>query len=296
MTELWLAIINPRSGHRKTDEEISEIQNLLSDSFDQNIEFFVTRHMGDALAISSKRSDVAGFIAVGGDGTLFDIINGMDLKSQKLAIFPAGTGNGLARELGLYDVESALKSLSKNKAKNLDLIKVTAINVGGEQKTWFVSTTASVGYTADVVELANSSFKPLGPFCYPVTSVVQALATRPFRCRIRINRSTWKDISPTNILVNNTTFAGDFKAFPNACIDDGKADFLIARAGFFRQMLHNFSVLSNTHFYQTDQPFAASIVDFELNESRMLMLDGEIIPGILKVTFEVMPGILSMVV
>jgi diacylglycerol kinase family enzyme len=295
LAERWLAIINPRSGHRKSDSEISYIQSLLSDSLNDDIEFFVTRHMGDALSVSRKRRDVAGFLAVGGDGTLFDIINGMDLSSQKLALFPAGTGNGLARELEIYDVDKALQTLQKNECRNVDLIHVEAVDRGGQSRRWYVATTAALGYTADVVELANSSFKPLGPFCYPVTSIIQAMLSKPFRCRMRRDDQATRDITPTNILVNNSRYAGDFLAFPNALIDDGKADFVVARAGFFSQTAHNLSILSQSFLYETSPAFTANFAEFVLEEDRMLMLDGEIVPGIISASFSLKKGILSVV-
>ena len=295
MSERWLAIVNPRSGHKKSDQEIDEIRNLLSDSIGHEMEFFITRHMGDALSTSRQRRDVHGFIAVGGDGTLFDVINGMDLQSQKLAVFPAGTGNGLARELGLTDVSVALSAITSGKTRKVDLIKVIGTFIGGEKRAWHVATTAALGYTADVVELANSAFKPLGPLCYPVTSIIQAMITKPFRCRTREGKGPWQHITPTNILVNNSRFAGDFEAFPDALIDDGKGDFLVARAGFLSQTAHNLSVLSGKHVYKSAEPYTSEDREFSMEEDRMLMVDGEIIPGIVSARFAVQKGALTVI-
>ncbi len=291
----WLAIINPRSGHRKKPGEMEEIETKLRAILSDDLEVSVTQYVGDALRQARQRRDVDGFIAVGGDGTLFDLINGMDLSRQRLAIFPAGTGNGLARALGILDREVALAALEASGCRQIDLIKVTGTFVGGESRSWYVATTASLGYASDVVELANAYFKPLGPFCYPIASIVQAVVQGSMSGRWRSDGGEWKKLEATNVLINNTKFAGDFEALPEACIDDGKADAVVAQAGFFTQVLHNISVLSRLHFYTTGKIFKTGRVDFELAGQRLLMLDGEIVPGIKEVSFAVEANCLKVV-
>ena len=291
----WLAIVNPRSGHRKNAAQMEEIEDSLREILGDQLDVHVTEYVGDAYREAKKRRDVDGFIAVGGDGTLFDLINGMDLQKQKLAIFPAGTGNGFARALGILDKEVALAALQKGEFRHVDLIEVDAQFVGGEWKRWHVASTASLGYTSDVVELANAYFKPLGPLCYPIASVLQALLQSTMEGRWRQDDSDWQHLLATNVVVNNTIYAGDFEVFPEALIDDEKADVGIAKTGFFTQVLHNLSILSRLHLYTAANIFKTGRIEFELNGQRLLMLDGEIFPGITKASFAVSPKCLEVV-
>ena len=274
---------------------MEEIESSLRQILGDQLKVHVTQYVGDAYREAKKRRDVDGFIAVGGDGTLFDLINGMDLKRQKLAIFPAGTGNGLARALGILDKEVALAALKAKETRPIDLIEVKASFVGGEWKKWHVATTASLGYASDVVEVANAYFKPLGPLCYPIASLLQALIQRPMRGRWRYDENDWQPLWATNVMVNNTKYAGDFEAFPAAAIDDEKADAIVAKTGFFTQVLHNLSVLSRLHLYTAGKIFKTGRIEFEMNGQRLLMLDGEIVPGITKVSFAVSPKCLEVV-
>ena len=274
---------------------MEEIENSLRHILGNQLDVYVTQYVGDAYREAKKRRDVDGFISVGGDGTLFDLINGMDLKKQKLAIFPAGTGNGLARALGILDRDVALSALTKGDFRHIDLIEVRAQFFGGEWKKWHVATTASLGYASDVVEVANAYFKPLGPLCYPIASLLQALLQRPMEGRWRYDDTDWQPLWATNVMVNNTKYAGDFEAFPEAAIDDERADVVVAKTGFFTQVMHNLSVLSRLHLYTAGKIFKTGKIEFDLNGQRLLMLDGEIVPGITKVSFAVSPKCLEVV-
>lgn len=285
----WLAVINPRSGHRKDEGHIAALRDLLARRLGADVETVVTEHIGHALVLARRR-DVDGFIAVGGDGTVFDVVNGMDLDSQVLGLLPAGTGNGLARELGLVDVEEALGRIVEGRQRRLDLITAYVQLRGGEICRYRITSTASLGYATDVVELANAVMKPLGPLCYPVTAVVQAFLSRPFTGRWRHDGGPWTVLDVTNLIVNNTRYAGDFEVFPAASATDGAADLVMARVGALRQMAHNLSVLTKLHCYHSGSEWRVQRVDIELDEERMVQLDGEIVPGVVAVTFELEPG------
>jgi len=291
----WLAVINPRSGDRKSHEQICDLSRALEVALPGQVEVFVSERIGQILAVARLRRDVDGFIGVGGDGTLFDLINGMSLGSQRLALVPAGTGNGVARDLGIADESDALEVLRRGIERPIDLIRVEASWPDGGRHVWRMLSTASLGYTSAVVETANVSLKPFGSFCYPIASVVRALIPPRLNGRWRRDGADWQVLSATNIVVNNTKHAGNFEGFPRARCDDGEFDCLIAKAGFAKQLLHNVSMLSRRHFYRPGPAFRARRVDIELDGDDLLMLDGEVTPGVQKISFVVEPGILRMV-
>ena len=70
----------------------------------------------------------AGLVAVGGDGTLHEVINGMmfraDKKKVPIALIPNGTGNDLCNSVGVKSVEQALAFIKKGDLIQMDLNRV----------------------------------------------------------------------------------------------------------------------------------------------------------------------------
>jgi diacylglycerol kinase (ATP) len=254
----------------------------------------VAEHVGQALSLARQRRDADGFVGVGGDGTLFDLLNGMDPLRQALAVVPAGTGNGVARTLGLRDAEDGLQRIRSGTSRRVDLIAVEARFPSGEGRSWRILSTAALGYAADVVVTANVSLKPFGSLCYPLASLARAVLARRFGGRWRLGDGAWRPLDATNVVVNNTRHAGNFEVFPEASVDDGLADVLVARPGFLRQVVHNVSVLSGRHFYRSGEVAATPRAEFELDEDQTLMLDGEIVTGVVWARFTVAPRALAV--
>ncbi len=290
----WLAIINPRSGYEKDTAEIERLCAALRAAVGDDLKIKVTERIGHARALARRR-DVEGFIAVGGDGTLADIVNGMDLDGQILGLMPAGTGNGLARDLGILDGHAAMARLEAGKTRPIDIVRVDVRFRGGEQHRWRMVSTASLGYAADVVDLASGSLKVLGPFCYPAASLLRAFVAFPFAGRWRLDEGGWNHLDASNVIVNNTRHAGNFEVFPEGMADDGALDVLVAKPGLLRQLLHNLSILSGWHFYNAGTLTRAAKVEIDLEEDRVLQLDGEVVQGVKGVSFSVEPGKLRIV-
>src|SRR6185436_15950321 len=107
------------------------------------------------------RSNVDGLAVFGGDGTVAEVVNGMDLDGQRLLLLAGGTGNGLARDLGLTSIDMAIEAANASRIQQLDLIQVS-FQTDSKSYTRLAISTASVGYAAEVVVLANRYFKRLG--------------------------------------------------------------------------------------------------------------------------------------
>ena len=122
MTATWLAIVNPYAGYsRSTRWQRSFAENI---HLRLDAEVVFTRHPGHATELAANST--AGYLAVfGGDGTLAEVVNGMDLERQHLLLLAGGTGNGLARDLGLTSLESSFRAAGTRRIRPLDLIRVT---------------------------------------------------------------------------------------------------------------------------------------------------------------------------
>lgn len=269
-------------------------------------------HQVESLARSS--ADYGGLLAVGGDGTVAEVVNGMDRRHQLLAILPAGTGNGLARDLGLplpapgggidrfRPAIAALATTLRHppRRRPIDLIEVRYRREGAEAWTLrlAVSTTA-VGYAAEVVALAKGPLAPLARrlpagLCYPLGAGLQALRQRPFNAFLGLDGAPPIPVRATNLMVHSTAHAGNFRAFPSARPDDGRLKVLLADAGPLAQLRHNLAVLRQRYGYATGETRPAQSAALQGERPLRLMLDGELEEGVVAVAWRVLAGGLGM--
>jgi diacylglycerol kinase (ATP) len=231
-----------------------------------------------------------GLIAVGGDGTVFAVVNCMDLERQTLAIIPTGTGNSLARDYGVKTLETAVSRARTETPRAVDLVELDFCDTNGKREQLYCTSTSAVGYTAAITETANRRFKSLGPLCYPVASLVCAL--RVPRTSMRISYDGKEPVCKrlTGVMIQNARHAANFELFPDASTSDGLLDFLETDAGFAGQVLHVASVLSRLRFYRPAGIGRAASIRIELETPQLLMVDGEVPARVSSVTAHVVPG------
>ena len=286
----WLAIINPISGRRKNR---ATLQHLLHELQPVVGTCKLTRYAGHAKELARAASDFDGIAVAGGDGTLFEALNGIELPRQHLAIIPVGTGNSLARDLALTSSMQGLEALRANISLCIDLLYVTFTTTDGSTQQSYAATTIGLGYPANVTHTGNRRFKHLRRWCYPVAATVESLATKPFPMYIGYhgNHSEWKTV--TGLLINNTQHSGNFRVFPNAALDDGLFDVMESKAGWFGQNVHNLSVLSQTYWYTPVNLTRTKFLCIDLKQPQYLMLDGEIFPQVIHIDIQIAPHVLT---
>lgn len=116
-------IVNPKAGNGRAERVWRKMEPLLRDA-GQPYRVHYTRWRGDATSIAEKmRSNGAELIiGVGGDGTLLEVVNGLDLKKNILGIIPAGTGNGFRRSLKIPgDYRKVLLGMPGWEVRRIDL-------------------------------------------------------------------------------------------------------------------------------------------------------------------------------
>lgn len=292
MTIAWLAIVNPYAGYLHS----VNWQKLFAERIrrELNAQVVFTQYAGHAEQLA-RESKADGLAVFGGDGTVAEAVNGMDLDRQRLLLLAGGTGNGLARDLGLTSLDMAFNAARENNSKSLDLIQVT-FQIQNQNHSRFMVSTASVGYAAEVVVLANRYFKRLGNWCYPLAATLQAARQSAFSLKVSVDNDMIIERRLSNVMINNTRHAGNFSAFRQSDLEDGRAEVLLAKAGFFGQFLHNIAVLSRTYFYRTATEITARNLNLILSAPQRLMIDGELWENVLEVRFGVLPGKLKCIV
>jgi diacylglycerol kinase family enzyme len=291
MSIRWLAIVNPYAGYSHSANWQRLFSERLRRELDADVVF--TEHRGHATELA-RASNVEGLAVFGGDGTIAEVVNGMNLDQQRLLLLPGGTGNGLARDLRCGSIEMLIAAANSAPLLSLDLIIVTFRTQSRVHRRLAIST-ASIGYAAEVVALANRYFKRLGKWCYPLAATLQAARQTAFPLRVSVDDGKLLERQLSNIMVNNTRHAGNFSAFRASNLSDGLMEMLLARSNFIGQFLHNLAVLTKTYFYQTAAEISVRRLSVALLSPQRLMIDGELWENVIEASFEVLPGKLRCV-
>jgi lipid kinase YegS len=190
------------------------------------IEVRVTLEMGDAQRFASEAGEIDLVIAVGGDGTLNEVLHGlMDLSEATrpiLGIVPLGTANDFATGCGI----------PRDPAKALALCmrgKVVPIDVGKANDHWFINA-ASSGFGAELTAATSPELKRLlGPAAYTVMGAILAINLHHYQGRLILPGREITGAGPVAIVGNGRQTGGGIQVAPRACIDDGLLDVLVVR-------------------------------------------------------------------
>ncbi|MGM0578835.1 MAG: diacylglycerol/lipid kinase family protein [Myxococcota bacterium] len=165
-------------------------------------------------------------VAAGGDGTIHEVVNGMagDLDAASLGILPLGTGNDLARTLGIpVDPRAALDALGRG-SRRMDLIRATS-----EDRRRVAVNSANCGFAGEVDrELTPEIKRVWGPLAYLRGTAAALSRLEPFAVTIDWGHGEVQEAEALNLLVaNGRTVAGGFPVAPDARMDDGLLDVVV---------------------------------------------------------------------
>lgn len=299
----FLAIVNPAAGGgrcgRLAESELARVRLALEKS-GAGLETVETRKSGDAteLARAAYRTGTRHFLAVGGDGTSYEIINGVFPESLErgrisLGFLPLGTGNSFLHDFTAHGVEHSIRALAERHSRVCDVIR--ARHAGGE--IYFINV-LNLGFPADVAELTNRRFKSLGEAGY-VLAVFARLAwlfygTFPHRA----GAGEWDRRPSLFLAFTNSKFTGGkMMIAPKADSANGKIEYVRwAPIGRARLLWLFPRLFTGTHI---NHPLAtrASIerVEFDLKEPVNVVVDGENLKLRLE-SLDILPGALDVMV
>ncbi|UJP38978.1 diacylglycerol/lipid kinase family protein [Cellulomonas palmilytica] len=191
---------------------------------------------GPSLAQATDRARaaaVAGLdavVVVGGDGMVHlgaNVVAGTDVP---LGIIAAGTGNDVARTLGLPrgDVAASVEAIGRALAgtpRRVDAVRVGP--PGTSAREWYVGV-LSCGLDAAVNARANGYTWPRGESRYVRALVAEVGRYRPFGYRVTYDGTVWESGSPIVAVANCGWFGGGVNIAPQARVDDGLLDIVVA--------------------------------------------------------------------
>ena len=289
MNRTWAAIVNPASGSRRlADPELSRLVRRLEEVACPVV---TTEYQGHAqhLAAGFERAD--GVIVAGGDGTLFDVLQTLRRDRQQVVLVPTGRGNSLARDLGLPLRESAILASMPGRPVAIDLLAVSLEFEDGRRWQGVAASTVALGYPARVCRLAEDCRRWTGRHGYTLT----APAVRPsaMAWRASFDGEPAASSAGTGVIISNTRHLGPFEGFPEARLADGLCEVMALRAGWWAQNLHNVSVLTRWHGFRPVRVWRARTVVVDVALPLLVMIDGELRPGVRRVAVTVLPAALT---
>jgi len=242
-------------------------------------------------------------IAVGGDGTVHEVVNGLmkipEDKRPVLGVVPAGSGNDFSHGIRASRIPTeALVHALEGEASTIDLGLMTDEH---GRKEYF-DNTLGIGFGANVT-IRSHKLPFLRGFPMYLTAVIQTIIFDhiPMRMQIETDGQKWQESVIYLVLCNSPREGGGFFIAPEARIDDGLLNYaMIAHCS--RPMMFRIvpEVMKGTHG-RFKQVRMGACKTFQLSSDRPLYIhaDGEIFSGpgtdLRKVSFEVVPNALRVV-
>ena len=170
------------------------------------------------------------FIVVGGDGMVNLGTNLLVGTKVPLGIVPSGTGNDMARGLGIpyENSEAAIESLVAGLARPVRAIDAARVTLQNDVR-WFACT-LSAGFDAIVNERANNMEHPKGPSRYLIAMALELVKLKPIPYRLVVDGTEIVTDGALISVGNNISLGGGMKVTPDALVDDGLLDVLVVKA------------------------------------------------------------------
>jgi len=281
VSEKFLAIVNPAAGGGRAGKLVGEAMSSLR-SRGLAIDIAETKSEGHAIQIArdAYSNGYRKFIAVGGDGTSCEIVNGLfpEAEGQEpptLGFLPLGTGNSFLRDFTKQGISQSTEALIAGRSRPCDVFRLQH-----KAGAYYFINLLSVGFAADVAMLRHRRFRRFGELGYLLSLFVTLARLNRRAFPLRTDVAGEVDSRRSLFLTfNNSKFTGGkMMIAPDAQTDDGLIEYVrwgpIGRLGLIRNLPR---LYTGTH---TQHPLAERSgvrqVDFLLDAPVDVMIDGEV--------------------
>ncbi len=192
-------------------------------------EIVITKAAGIATTLAAEaRGDIV--VAVGGDGTINEIVNGLDPSTKELGIIPSGSGNDLVTALGIpKQSERALDVVTRRRLRFIDLGRLSWSNDEDYKHRLFVNG-IGFGFDAVVAQRVSSISYGSGLFVYGVAVIQSLFSYVPWKITGRIDADPFEANCLLFAIGNGSSAGGGFLLTPKATLDDQLFDCCILEA------------------------------------------------------------------
>lgn len=271
-----LFIINPVAGHGKGKNLIKAINDFMEDKA-LAYEIKISNRLGNITEITQKacREDYTDIVVVGGDGSLVEALNGMDLASKiQLGIIPAGTGNDYARVLNLSrEFEVAMETIIRGQSKLVD--------IGLVNQTKFINV-CCCGIDGEIIMDTDKIKRHIrGSAAYLLATIKNLASYKAKKVVIEIDGKKLKREVILAAVGKGQFIGGGMQITPNADVSDGQFEICIVNKLAKPKLIALFpSIFKGEHIYikPTVEVYKGKNVKIRTIEDRLLVeADGNII-------------------
>jgi diacylglycerol kinase (ATP) len=294
----FFAIVNPAAGGGRSAKLAGPALARLREKGLQ-VDVIASTGPGHAAQLAREAYDQGyrRFLAVGGDGTAHEILNGVfadrtSVDRVALGFLPFGTGNSFLRDFTKNGPEASMHALLESRKRAVDLLRLT--HATGEIYSFNL---LSVGFTADVAALTNRMFKPLGDLGYLLGVFVRVaqLRRRSFALRCDDDQE-WDERRSLFLTFNNSKYTGGTMLIaPQADPADGLIEFVrwgpIGRLGLLRNLPRLYDGSHIEHPLASRR--AVRRVEFKTPAPVDIMIDGEVVTLECR-TLDILPSALDV--
>jgi diacylglycerol kinase (ATP) len=299
--EAFLAIVNPAAGGGRAAKLAGEAlarlrgKGLPVDAIASTSEGHAAQLANEAYLQGYRR-----FLAVGGDGTAHEVINGAYRGSEsperiELGFLPMGRGNSFLRDFTQQDAaQHSIEAILSGSKRSVDLLRLR--HSGG---TIYSFNLLSVGFTADVGALTNRIFKPFGHLGYLMGVFARLVQLKRRAFKLRCDDDTqWDERRCLFLTFNNSKFTGGTMMIaPKADPCDGLIEYVrwgpIGRFGLMGMLPRLYDGTHTEH--EMSETRRVKRVEFALEGPVDVMIDGEIVTVRCE-TLEIVPGAVDVYV
>jgi diacylglycerol kinase (ATP) len=296
----FFAIVNPAAGGGRCGKlAAAALERVRKGGIE--LEIAETKHAGEGttFARDAYAQGFRDFLAVGGDGTSFEIVNGVFPEAQtqgrpSLGFLPLGTGNSFLRDFTKRGVEHTIEALRAGRRRSCDVIRLR--HADGD--IYFINM-LNLGFAADAGEVANRKFKKWGEAGYVAGVFARLAQLKHLAFPHQIDRAGEWDRRPCLFLAfgNSKFTGGKMMIAPHADPTDGRIEYVRWSPVGRLQLLWTFPRLfTGTHI---DHPLAsraeAQRIDLNLDGPVNVIIDGEVLRLDCR-SVEVLPSALEVIV
>ncbi|WP_121355325.1 diacylglycerol/lipid kinase family protein [Flavisolibacter nicotianae] len=281
-----LFVVNPIAGGREKKDWETAIREFFKES-DYTIEFYIQTGENDKPSIQHhiERFNPGTVVAIGGDGTVKMVAEIIKESPIKLGIIPAGSANGLARELGIpVDVNEAVKIIIEGYTRKLD-----AIRINEEELSFHLS---DIGLNALLVKYFEAS-KKRGLWGYGQSLLKMLWNKRQMRVTISTDGKRVKRKAYMVVLANAEKYGTGAVINPDGNVSDGEFEVVVVRKLHVVEIIK--AVMARKYFHPDRiEVFRTKNAKLQFQQSYPFQVDGEYRGKIASLQARIIPGIVNV--
>ncbi len=286
-------IFNPHAGRGRGMKTYPEIHRLLKEAGHEVIPHrTIYRFHATEIVKSLNLYETDTIISVGGDGTLFEIVNGLMINAGKkippVGIIPIGTGNSFAKDLKIFTLEDGIRAVKRNISRPVDIISFTT-----ENSLYYFVNNLGFGFVADV-SLSSEPLKRLGYTAYAIGVLKEMTRLRSHELTLEIDGKKYHHKANFCYFCNSVWVAGNMKISPTSRLDDGEMEIMVLNQITRKEMLKTFpKVFKGTHIkHPSVKIYRGKHVKASTIPAKFCNPDGEIF-GVTPLEVKVLPSALQ---